>query len=81
MFHCHNLIHEDHDMMAAFNATVLPDYGYNATVFVDPMEELWQARPYELGEFQAQSGQFSVQAVTERIQTMAEYRPYAAADE
>nr|6IQX_A Chain A, Bilirubin oxidase [Albifimbria verrucaria]6IQX_B Chain B, Bilirubin oxidase [Albifimbria verrucaria]6IQY_A Chain A, Bilirubin oxidase [Albifimbria verrucaria]6IQY_B Chain B, Bilirubin oxidase [Albifimbria verrucaria] len=81
MFHCHNLIHEDHDQMAAFNATVLPDYGYNATVFVDPMEELWQARPYELGEFQAQSGQFSVQAVTERIQTMAEYRPYAAADE
>ena len=25
MFHCHNLIHEDHDMMAAFNVTALPE--------------------------------------------------------
>ena len=31
MFHCHNLIHEDHDMMAAFNVTSLADFGYPET--------------------------------------------------
>ncbi|QDS76034.1 hypothetical protein FKW77_005223 [Venturia effusa] len=47
MFHCHNLIHEDHDMMAAFNVTSLPDWGYNETTkFLDPMEERWRAKPY-----------------------------------
>jgi len=39
MFHCHNLIHEDHDMMAAFNVTSLENYGYtDKTKFLDPME-------------------------------------------
>ncbi|KAJ2976677.1 hypothetical protein NUW58_g8025 [Xylaria curta] len=31
MFHCHNLIHEDQDMMAAFNVTALRDFGYDET--------------------------------------------------
>jgi bilirubin oxidase len=78
MFHCHNLIHEDHEMMAAFNATVLPDYGYNATYFVDPMEEIWRPRPYQLTEFSSQSGPFTPQAITSRINEMAAYNPYAA---
>jgi bilirubin oxidase len=78
MFHCHNLIHEDHEMMAAFNATVLPDYGYNATYFVDPMEEIWRPRPYQLTEFSSQSGPFTPQAITTRINEMAAYNPYAA---
>lgn len=46
MFHCHNLIHEDHDMMAAFNVTALADFGYPETThFVDPMEQRWRAKP------------------------------------
>ncbi|KAK1913807.1 hypothetical protein P3342_007052 [Pyrenophora teres f. teres] len=39
MFHCHNLIHEDHDMLVAFNVTQLEKWGYdNSTIFIDPME-------------------------------------------
>lgn len=46
MFHCHNLIHEDHDMMAAFNVSALADFGYPETSrFIDPMEERWRSRP------------------------------------
>ncbi|KAF9736287.1 hypothetical protein PMIN06_008278 [Paraphaeosphaeria minitans] len=45
MFHCHNLIHEDHDMMAAFNVTSLADFGYpETTKFIDPMEERWRSK-------------------------------------
>jgi hypothetical protein len=45
MFHCHNLIHEDHDMMAAFNVTSLADFGYpETTKFIDPMEEKYRSK-------------------------------------
>lgn len=45
MFHCHNLIHEDHDMMAAFNVTSLADWGYpETTKFIDPMEEKYLSK-------------------------------------
>lgn len=45
MFHCHNLIHEDHDMMAAFNVSSLADFGYpEISHFIDPMEERWRAK-------------------------------------
>ena len=47
MFHCHNLIHEDHDMMAAFNVTSLSDWGYTETTqFIDPMEQRFRAAPF-----------------------------------
>ncbi|CUS08786.1 unnamed protein product [Tuber aestivum] len=47
MFHCHNTIHEDHDMMAAFNVTALPDFGYpETTKFEDPMEARFRAVAY-----------------------------------
>jgi bilirubin oxidase len=46
MFHCHNLIHEDHDMMGAFNVSVLQDFGYTEkTKFIDPMEPRWRSKP------------------------------------
>ncbi|CAN9355669.1 unnamed protein product [Alternaria alternata] len=45
MFHCHNLIHEDHDMMAAFSVTSLADFGYpETTKFIDPMEEKYRSK-------------------------------------
>lgn len=48
MFHCHNLIHEDHDMMSAFNVSSLPDWGYSETTkFIDPMEQRWRSKKIE----------------------------------
>ncbi|KAF2710227.1 bilirubin oxidase [Pleomassaria siparia CBS 279.74] len=39
MFHCHNLVHEDHEMLVAFNVTQLAGWGYtNDTIFIDPMQ-------------------------------------------
>lgn len=47
MFHCHNLVHEDHDMMAAFNVTALPDFGYTeVNHFYDPMDAEYRAVPF-----------------------------------
>ena len=52
MFHCHNLIHEDHDMMAAFNVSVLPDFGYpETTKFIDPMEQRWRSKEWDDAKF------------------------------
>lgn len=55
MFHCHNLIHEDHDMMAAFNVTSLSDWGYpETTKFLDPMEARWRSKDYDDSKFTQQ---------------------------
>lgn len=69
MFHCHNLIHEDHDMMAAFNVTALPDLGYPETAFRDPMEGRWRAEA-------ATPAKFTATAITEKVQFMASLQPY-----
>jgi bilirubin oxidase len=49
MFHCHNLVHEDHAMMAAFNVTELKGFNYppQTTEFVDPLDERFRAKPYD----------------------------------
>ncbi|CAO2651913.1 Nn.00g001960.m01.CDS01 [Neocucurbitaria sp. VM-36] len=45
MFHCHNLVHEDHDMLVAFNVTQLEKWGYdNSTLFIDPMEPAFRPK-------------------------------------
>ncbi|SPO03603.1 probable Bilirubin oxidase [Cephalotrichum gorgonifer] len=77
MFHCHNLIHEDHDMMAAFNVTALPDFGYNETSYIDPMEDRWRAKPYVVADLRARTGPFTDQAITERVEFMANLDPYS----
>jgi bilirubin oxidase len=74
MFHCHNLIHEDHEMMAAFNVTVLEDLGYNETHYIDPMEERWRAKPEVSDDFQPQ-------AIDDHVQWMASFSPYDKIDE
>ncbi|CAP65628.1 uncharacterized protein PODANS_6_11170 [Podospora anserina S mat+] len=74
MFHCHNLIHEDHDMMAAFNVTALTDLGYNETAFRDPMEARWRAEPVT-------AAKFTTAAITEKIQFMAGLQPYNNVEE
>src|SRR5262249_31486206 len=69
MFHCHNLVHEDHEMMVAFNVTALPDLGYNETAFLDPLEQRWRAKAFVLDDF-------TPAAITSKIQSMANLSPY-----
>jgi len=69
MFHCHNLIHEDHEMMAAFNVSFLEDFGYNETHYIDPMEQRWRAKPISTADF-------TDSAVQQRVEFMAGFEPY-----
>ncbi|KAK8015953.1 blue copper oxidase cueO precursor [Apiospora marii] len=79
MFHCHNLIHEDHDMMAAFNVTALGEgFGYNVTTdFADPMDARWRARPYNRADYAARSDVFSEQAIRDAVDALALEQPYS----
>ncbi|KAH8657411.1 Cupredoxin [Tricladium varicosporioides] len=49
MFHCHNLVHEDHAMMAAFNVSDLAsfNYGPQTAKFIDPVDPRFISRPYD----------------------------------
>ncbi|KAL8388113.1 hypothetical protein RB595_009451 [Gaeumannomyces hyphopodioides] len=80
MFHCHNLIHEDHDMMAAFNVTSLPDFAFDRNSsnarFLDPMDPLWRPKPYQLADLRARTGPFATAAIEQRVQFMASFNPY-----
>lgn len=78
MFHCHNLIHEDNDMMAAFNVTALSNWGYNeTTTYLDPMEARWRAKAFGAGDFQARTGAFSDEAIAAAVKELAEEDPYS----
>lgn len=78
MFHCHNLIHEDSDMMAAFNVTALSNWGYNeTTTYLDPMEARWRAKPFGAGDFQARTGLFPDEAIAAAVKELAEEDPYS----
>ena len=52
MFHCHNLIHEDHMMMASFNVTALAGLGYDNSEGLDNPDDTrfvaqdWSADAY-----------------------------------
>lgn len=63
--------------MAAFNVTVLPDYGYNASVLVDPMQQQFRAKPFVASDVTARSGAFSNAQITSQINSLANYQPYA----
>lgn len=78
MFHCHNLIHEDGDMMAAFNVTQLQELGYNEqTDFGDPEDPRWSARPFVQADWTSKSGPFTQQEVAARIREIALQQPYS----
>lgn len=78
MFHCHNLIHEDNDMMAAFNVTALTNWGYNeTTTYLDPMEARWRAKPFGAGDFQARTGLFTDEAIAAAVNELAVEDPYS----
>ena len=65
---------KQHDMMAAFNVTALPDLGYPETAFRDPMEKRWRAETVT-------AAKFTPAAVTEKVQFMASLQPYNNVDE
>lgn len=50
MFHCHNLVHEDHSMMAAFNVSNLGNFNYppQTSRFIDPMDPRFTSKPYDI---------------------------------
>ncbi|KLU82810.1 hypothetical protein MAPG_01878 [Magnaporthiopsis poae ATCC 64411] len=82
MFHCHNLIHEDQDMMAAFNVTELPDFGYNETTqFIDPMEGRWRAKPFSSTDLGSRAGPFSDAEIEKKVMFLAATNPYSNAED
>ncbi|KAK5660756.1 hypothetical protein OQA88_12122 [Cercophora sp. LCS_1] len=76
MFHCHNLVHEDDDMMAAFNVTALPGLGYGDTSFADPMAEEWRAKPYSVSDYLDRTGPFSDDGIEDTVFAMVARKPY-----
>lgn len=72
MFHCHNLIHEDHEMMAAFNVTELQDLGYDS--FADPMAKDWRA-------VKVTPEDFTSSAISDKVEKLAKLEPYKAEDD
>jgi bilirubin oxidase len=59
---------QDHEMMGAFNVSLLNDFGYNETThFIDPMEDRYRAVPIKSGEWNSVdswgSGDFSYDGV------------------
>ncbi|KAH7038392.1 phenol oxidase A [Microdochium trichocladiopsis] len=78
MFHCHNLIHEDQDMMAAFDVKAVAGFGYNETTdFSDPMDERWRAVPFARSDFVGRTGPFSPESITAKVEHLAEQQPYS----
>jgi bilirubin oxidase len=76
MFHCHNLIHEDNDMMASFNVTVAEDFGYNATSLIDPMQAQFRAKPFVVDDVEDRVNAFSDAEIEASIELLASYQPY-----
>jgi hypothetical protein len=77
MFHCHNLIHEDHEMLAEFNVTEPPDFPTDEVqFFVDPLDPRFRDVPFNEVEFETNTGNFSEPAIQARVQAYAANRPY-----
>ncbi|KAK5132087.1 hypothetical protein LTR08_000337 [Meristemomyces frigidus] len=75
MFHCHNLIHEDDTMMAAFNTTLLSEMGYDfgaTQQFSDPEDPKFAAQDYS-------DEAFALPALTSAALSLANLNPYAPA--
>jgi len=76
-FHCHNLIHEDHEMMAAFNVTALTDLGYDEkTSFIDPMETRYRNKFFSKSDWESRSGDFSDSAIESKVKFFNDLEAY-----
>lgn len=71
MMHCHNLAHEDNQMIGAFNVQSLADLGYPETSFVNPMEAEYLARPTSDARFGDKA------AADAWVQKVARSKPYS----
>jgi bilirubin oxidase len=60
--------------MAAFNVSVLADFGYDETNYVDPMETTWRAKKEATGVHDWGN-------VKTRLEWMGQFEPYDHADE
>lgn len=72
MFHCHNLIHEDHAMMAVMNVTLLESLGYDfntTTGYADPDDASFVAQDYS-------DEAFAPAAVSSAVLSLASLNPY-----
>lgn len=53
-FHCHNLVHEDHEMMDVFNVTAIEDLGYNlgdVLEYDDPQDPRYDPQDYDAQKY------------------------------
>ena len=77
MFHCHNLIHEDHDMMAALNVTALKDLGYDEkTTFIDPMDPKYRAKSFNSDDYPNRKGDFESEAIAKKCRDFQDMDAY-----
>lgn len=82
MFHCHNLIHEDHDMMAALNVTALADLGYDEkTRFIDPMDPQYRAKSFKPEDWTNRDGDFESEAIAKKCRDFQDMDAYKKAGE
>ncbi|THX27111.1 oxidase cueO precursor [Aureobasidium pullulans] len=82
MFHCHNLIHEDHDMMAALNVTHLTDLGYDEkTSFIDPMDTKYRAKSFDPKDLTNRDGDFEDSKIEEKCRMFQDLDAYKKANE
>lgn len=75
MFHCHNLIHEDNNMMAAFNVTKLAALGYefNSTQGYDnPTDPTYAAVSYNVADYRPL-------VIKQKLRAFAKLNAYAPA--
>jgi bilirubin oxidase len=81
LVHCHNLIHEDHDMMAAFNVSSLGDWGYPETThFIDPMEEKYRAKDFKNEDYEKKDGDFEEEHVQKKLEEFYMMDAYSHVD-
>ncbi|KAI4766046.1 oxidase cueO precursor [Aureobasidium sp. EXF-3400] len=82
MFHCHNLIHEDHDMMAALNVTALKDLGYDEkTSFIDPMDTKYRAKSFNAADLTNRGGDFDYDAIEKKCKDFQDMDAYKKVNE
>ncbi|CAD0100682.1 unnamed protein product [Aureobasidium mustum] len=82
MFHCHNLIHEDHDMMAALNVTALKDLGYDEkTTFIDPMDPQYRAKSFKPEDWTNRDGDFESEAISNKCKEFQAMNAYKSVGE
>ncbi|KAL1297993.1 hypothetical protein AAFC00_006499 [Neodothiora populina] len=82
MFHCHNLIHEDHEMMAAMDVKAIKDLGYDEkTTFLDPMDSTYRSKGFKEEEWQSRDGDFEDEKIGKKCEWFISLEAYKNADE